>query len=90
VREAKKMHEEPALMAEVQTTPLMMEGTTEMPPRTKAMTKGDCAAVPVEMEREGSSNRLWWWKRSQQDALDKLVMTKSLDLEKPSGKKGIY
>jgi hypothetical protein len=52
VREAKKMQDEP----------LMMEGTTEMPPRTKAMTKGDWAAVPVEMEREGSSDRLWWWR----------------------------
>ena len=52
------MHEEPALMAEVQTTPLMMEGTTEIPPRTKAITKGDWAAVPVEMEREGSLDRL--------------------------------
>jgi hypothetical protein len=62
VREAKKMQDEPALMAEVQTTPLMTEGTAEMPPRTKAMTKGDWAAVPVEMEREGSSDRLWWWR----------------------------
>jgi hypothetical protein len=35
------MQDEPALMAEVQTTPLMMEGTTETPPRTKAMTNGD-------------------------------------------------
>ena len=52
------MHEEPALMAEVQTTPLMMEGTTEIPPRTKAITKGDWAAVPVVMEREGSLDRL--------------------------------
>jgi hypothetical protein len=58
VREAKKMQEEPALMAEVQTTPLMMEGTTEIPPRTKAITKGDWAAVPVVMEREGSLDRL--------------------------------
>lgn len=52
------MHEEPALMAEVQTTPLMMEGTTDIPPRTKAITKGDWAAVPVVMEREGSLDRL--------------------------------
>jgi hypothetical protein len=59
VREAKKMHDEPALMAEVQTTPLMMEGTTEIPPRTNAMTKGDWAAVPVEMEREGSLDLLY-------------------------------
>ena len=58
------MHEEPALMAEVQTTPLMMEGTTEIPPRTKAITKGDWAAVPVVMEREGSSNRLCWLGKS--------------------------
>lgn len=36
-------------MAEVQTTALIIEGTTETPERWKAMTKGDCWAVPVEM-----------------------------------------
>jgi len=58
------MHDEPALMAEVHTTPLIIEGTTEIPPRTKAMTKGDWAAVPVEMERSGSSNRLYCLRKS--------------------------
>jgi len=58
VRDAKKIHDEPALMAEVQTTALMMDGTTWIPERTKAMTKGDCAALPVDMVRDGSSKRL--------------------------------
>jgi len=70
VRDAKNMHDEPALMAEVQTTPLMMEGTTEIPPRTKAMTKGDCAAVPVEIERSGSSNLLCCFNGVSNDSLD--------------------
>jgi hypothetical protein len=50
-----KMQAEPLLMADVHTTALMMDGTTFTPDRWKAMTKGDCCAVPVEMERDGSS-----------------------------------
>jgi len=44
------MHAEPELMAEVQTTALMMDGRTEIPADWKAMTKGDCAAVPVDID----------------------------------------
>jgi hypothetical protein len=77
------MHDEPALMAEVQTTPLMMEGTTEMPPRTKAMTKGDWAAVPVEMEREGSLDFLCWLEKSQYDVLRCLATPMSFDHKVP-------
>jgi hypothetical protein len=49
-----KMQPDPALMADVQTTALIMCGRTEIPARVKAMTKGDCWAVPVEIVREGS------------------------------------
>jgi hypothetical protein len=49
-----KMQPDPALMADVQTTALIMCGRTEMPARVKAMTKGDCCAVPVDIVREGS------------------------------------
>lgn len=55
VREAMKIQAEPLLNAEVQTTALMMEGTTDTPDRSKAMTKGDCVAVPVERLRAVSS-----------------------------------
>lgn len=44
-----KIQAEPLLNADVQTTALMMEGTTETPERWKAITKGDCWAVPVEI-----------------------------------------
>lgn len=50
-----KMQAELALIAEVQTTALMIEGTTDTPERWKAMTNGDCCAVPVEMDRLLSS-----------------------------------
>lgn len=58
IRDETKTQAEPLEMADVHTTALMMEGTTEMPARTNAMTKGDCCAVPVEMVRLGSSNGL--------------------------------
>lgn len=45
-------------MAEVHTTALIIEGNTETPERVKAMTNGDCCAVPVEMLREGSLDGL--------------------------------
>jgi len=51
VRDAMKIQLELLLMAEVQTTALIMCGTTETPERTNAITKGDCFAVPVEMVR---------------------------------------
>lgn len=49
-----KMQADPLLIAEVHTTALMMDGTTETPDRWKAMTNGDCEAVPVETPRAGS------------------------------------
>ena len=46
-----KIQLELPLIAEVQTTALMICGTTETPDRTNAITKGDWVAVPVEMVR---------------------------------------
>lgn len=37
-----KTQAEPLLMADVQTTALIMDGRTETPDRVNAMTKGDC------------------------------------------------
>lgn len=48
------MQDDPQLKALVQTTALIIEGRTEMPARLKAITKGDCEAVPVDRERFGS------------------------------------
>lgn len=53
-----KMQADPLLMAEVHTTPLMIEGTTETCERWNAITNGDCCAVPVEVLRAGSSDGL--------------------------------
>jgi hypothetical protein len=41
----------PADQALERTTALMIEGTTLMPARVEAMTKGDWAAVPVSRRR---------------------------------------
>lgn len=49
-----KTQADPLLIADVQTTALIIEGKTEIPERWKAITKGDCWAVPVERLREGS------------------------------------
>jgi hypothetical protein len=38
-------------MADVQTTALIMDGSTFIPAAWKAMTKGEEEAVPVEVER---------------------------------------
>jgi hypothetical protein len=53
-----KTQAEALLMADVHTTTLMIDGRTETPERVKAMTKGDCCAVPVETLRAGSSDGL--------------------------------
>jgi hypothetical protein len=45
------MQAEPEEIADVQTTALMIEGKTLIPAAWKAITKGEEAAVPVEMER---------------------------------------
>lgn len=37
-----KTQADPLLMADVQTTALIIEGKTETPERLKAMTNGDC------------------------------------------------
>ena len=44
----------PELHALVKTTKLIIDGTTLMPAFVAAITKGDCAAVPVERKRSGS------------------------------------
>jgi hypothetical protein len=49
-----KRQADPLLIADVHTTVLIREGRTEMPERWKAITKGDCWAVPVEIWRLGS------------------------------------
>jgi hypothetical protein len=49
---------EALLIADVQTTTLMIDGRMETPERVKAMTKGDCCAVPVETPRAGSLDGL--------------------------------
>jgi hypothetical protein len=46
-----KTHADPLLMADVHTTALMIDGTAETPARWKAMVKGDCCAVPVDILR---------------------------------------
>lgn len=55
VRDALSMKELPALQALVRTTKLMMWGTTLMPARVAAMTKGDAAAVPESALRSWGS-----------------------------------
>jgi hypothetical protein len=42
VLDAMKTQAEALLMADVQTTTLMIDGRMETPERVKAMTKGDC------------------------------------------------
>lgn len=42
-------------MADVQTTALMIEGSTLIPAAEKAITNGEDAAVPVELERASLS-----------------------------------
>jgi hypothetical protein len=49
-----KIQLELLLMADVQTTALMMWGTTLTPERWNASTNGDWLAVPVEMTSLGS------------------------------------
>lgn len=49
---------EALLMADVQTTTLMIDGRIETPERVKAMTNGDCWAVPVETLKAGSLDGL--------------------------------
>jgi hypothetical protein len=44
------MQAEPLLIADVHTTALITDGRTLMPAALNAMTKGDEAAVPVELE----------------------------------------
>lgn len=63
-----KTQAEPLLMAEVQTTALMIDGNTETPERVKAMTKGDCWAVPVEMLSDGSLDGLDFHQKDPQVA----------------------
>lgn len=53
-----KIQLELPLMAEVQTTALIICGTTATPERWKAITNGDCVAVPVAMARCLSSDGL--------------------------------
>lgn len=49
MREARNMQAEPLLIAEVVTTALMIEGSALIPASWKAMTNGDCWAVPVDV-----------------------------------------
>jgi hypothetical protein len=51
VRDARNIHADPEEMADVQTTALIIDGRTLIPAVWKAITKGDEAAVPVEVER---------------------------------------
>src|ERR1700712_5725002 len=51
VREAIYTQDEPHDRAEVMMMALITDGKTCMPARWKAMTKGACEAVPVEIER---------------------------------------
>jgi hypothetical protein len=44
------MHADPLLIADVQTIALIMDGRTLIPAALNAMTKGEEAAVPVELE----------------------------------------
>jgi hypothetical protein len=53
-----KTQAEALLMADVQTTTLMIDGRMETPERVKAITNGDCCAVPVETLRAGSLDGL--------------------------------
>ena len=45
------MQAEPLLIADVQTTALMMDGKTLIPAASNAMTNGDEAAVPVDTDK---------------------------------------
>jgi len=56
MRDPPSMEEFPEDQALVKTTALMMEGTTLIQARVAAITKGDCAAVPVDLRRLGSSD----------------------------------
>jgi hypothetical protein len=58
VLDAMKTQAEALLMADVQTTTLMIDGRMETPERVKAITNGDCCAVPVETLRAGSLDGL--------------------------------
>ena len=49
MREEMNMQAEAAEIADVHTTALMIEGTTETPDRWNAIVNGDCEAVPVEI-----------------------------------------
>lgn len=53
-----KTQADPLLIAEVQTTALIIDGKTDTPDRVKAMTNGDCWAVPVETLNAGSLDGL--------------------------------
>jgi hypothetical protein len=81
-----KTQAEALLMADVQTTTLIIEGRIETPERVKAMTKGDCCAVPVETLRAGSSDGLegrslvspWYQHRSNPKTTYTIMPTTSM------------